>query len=187
MRYNGGQCEWFTQRKQCTQPEAHTCKHALTLSSPSGAMSLLQQLGFELSVSSVCESDEEQFGGHHMLSPADDGFCWNSDKGSPQSMSIYFQQAAIVRSAHITFQGGYVGQDITIKVKRANQQSEWLTLRERIFVDDTNEEQCINIQSSDDSSPITAFQLLFMDSTDMFGRISVYHLRVEGVRAPAPS
>ncbi len=41
----------------------------------------------------------------------DSDTCWNSDQGLPQYVFIDFQKMVQVNSIHLTFQGGFVGQE----------------------------------------------------------------------------
>jgi hypothetical protein len=61
--------------------------------------------------SSVLRRNVRQFGPSHVFDGREDT-CWNSDQGSPQTLELRFPAPVHVAQIVITFQGGFVGQDV---------------------------------------------------------------------------
>lgn len=149
-------------------------------------MSLLDHVGYSLSVSSVLEDDEERFGAGRAVDGSD-STCWTSDgRGTPQSITLHFESPVVVRAVLITFQGGYSGQNIDVHVQLAASAAvsdegasteKWRALSTGVFIDDSNAEETVLVPAQ---GPVTAVKLVFNTSADLFGRVSVYHLRVDG-------
>ena len=101
--------------------------------------------------------------------------CWNSDQGSPQSITLDFLQPAIVEKVDITFQGGFVGQECKVEIGDAldglNHVQTWYD----IF--DINDKQTLSL-----TSPTSAryLRLTFPSSTDFYGRVTIYSMEVYG-------
>lgn len=142
--------------------------------------SVLETSGFELSVSSILLGDEETSGPQHMIDGTDDT-CWSSANGSPQFIEIAFAQPHRVSSLNVTFQGGFTGQDIILYVATDSEATTWTQVNEvGIFLDDSNAEQRLALAAPWENTPISKLKATFRASSDLFGRISVYHLKVEG-------
>ncbi len=91
--------------------------------------------------------------------------CWNSDNGSPQWISMEFDQLENISKLFITFQGGFASNKCHIVGDSHSL---------HIYPNDDNLEQVFEIGMSTKKLKIT-----FVDSTDLFGRIVVYSLKLE--------
>lgn len=84
----------------------------------------------------------------------------------------------------MTFQGGFVGIRCLVNVQ-SSPQSGWETLT-RIYPEDVNRKQVFElfgvVEQVQDG--IQTIKLVFEESSDFFGRITVYDLDIEGARAP---
>jgi hypothetical protein len=143
-------------------------------------MLLLSPPNVKHKVSSVLNRSSE-FAGKHMFS---DDACtmWNSDQGCPQWILINFDRPVIVQEVRFTFQGGFVGQDGTIEIGDSISE---LTVVDSFEPEDVNDEQIFSVASSSTSTLTTgAAQFLrinFKQSTDFYGRTTIYRLAVYGV------
>jgi hypothetical protein len=61
-------------------------------------------------VSSVLNRDVKQYGKTFMFDGEEDT-CWNSDRGSPQSVTVELPSAASVVLLEIRFQGGFASRE----------------------------------------------------------------------------
>lgn len=86
----------------------------------------------------------------------------------------------------ITFQGGFVGKRCSILVdlpfsdedSKPPESSTSLTHLCSVYPEDVNRKQMFELARS--SSPITQLRVVFEESSDFFGRITIYDLQVEG-------
>lgn len=88
-----------------------------------------------------------------------------------------------VAKISITFQGGFVGTRCAVYVlphiTEEGDIQEW-QLFTHIFPEDVNRRQEFVISSQDDEQTVDQMKLLFEESSDFFGRITIYDLGVEG-------
>lgn len=124
-------------------------------------------------VSSVLNKDIKQYGKSFMFDGKEDT-CWNSDQGLPQCVQIEFPKPMIPKSVELKFQGGFVGQTCCIE-SFCNTHWEEVT---RIYPQDINSLQHFVIDSH---VPVKKMKLVFLTSSDFYGRVTVYHLDVKGV------
>eukprot|EP01133_Synstelium_polycarpum_P018146 gene18146-21698_t len=110
--------------------------------------------------------------------------CWNSHQGSPQSCSIQFIDTATgqetpvdVSELHICFQGGFVGKDCELLAMQGD--SKEFTFVSMFYPEDINTVQIFPVAQCTQAKQI---KLLFKQSTDFFGRITIYKLDVQGTR-----
>ena len=94
---------------------------------------------------------------------------------------MVFPRPVILRHLSITFQGGFVGTRCLIQVPSPTS-GEWEVVA-RIFPEDNNRPQ--NFSLTPDSpnfldSGVEKLKLAFEESSDFFGRITIYDLRLEG-------
>ncbi|GLE05736.1 hypothetical protein PINS_up014784 [Pythium insidiosum] len=128
-------------------------------------------------VSSVLDRNKTLYGGDHMLS-SDATTCWNSAQGSPQQVQLQFQRLVHVRQLQLMFQGGFVGQDVELRVRR---QDVWTVVSDiDIDPEDSNAMQSFDCGQLDD---VDALRLTFKRSTDFYGRVIIYRLDVLGQEA----
>lgn len=138
-------------------------------------MNLLEDVrSFECRVSSVLNRNAKEFGKKHLFDGQADT-CYNSDQGTPQWISINFGSAE--RSAsevRIQFQGGFAGKNCWVEVSKSGS-AEDLVERQAFFPEDTNK-----LQSFALVPPVTGklFKFVFGESTDLFGRITIYRFEL---------
>ncbi|KZV67603.1 galactose-binding like protein [Peniophora sp. CONT] len=101
--------------------------------------------------------------------------CWTSQQGSPQYIQMLFPSPVLLRQIAITFQGGFVGTSCTVDT-RASDSGDWAKLT-AVYPEDVNRKQVFDVNSPD---PIQSLKLTFEESSDFFGRITVYDLDVLG-------
>ncbi|XP_074060297.1 nuclear receptor 2C2-associated protein isoform X2 [Macrotis lagotis] len=112
-------------------------------------------------VSSVLNRDVKQFGKKHLFDEQDET-CWNSDQGSHQWVMLEFPQPVRVAQVQIQFQGG--------------RRSECLEKIGDFYPQDNNSLQSFPVPHV----ILDKLKVTFENSTDFFGRIIIYHLRVLG-------
>ncbi|KAF9786766.1 galactose-binding domain-like protein [Thelephora terrestris] len=107
--------------------------------------------------------------------------CWTSQQGLPQTIQLMFPSPVIPRQVSITFQGGFVGTCCSIHVASPTS-NEW-EIAAKIFPEDNNRPQSFTL-TPDSSNLLDAgvgkLKLIFEESSDFFGRITIYDLRLEG-------
>lgn len=110
--------------------------------------------------------------------------CWTSQQGLPQHIQLSFPSPIVPSSISLTFQGGFVGIRCLVNVQ-SSQQSGWETLT-RIYPEDVNRKQVFDLFGVVEQvqNGIQTMKLVFEESSDFFGRITVYDLDIEGARAP---
>ncbi|GMF10073.1 unnamed protein product [Phytophthora lilii] len=110
-----------------------------------------------------------------MLS-ADLSSCWNSAQGSPQQVQVMFHRVVDVAKLAIMFQGGFVGQDVQMHVKRAASTEQWEEVDVDVDPEDSNDLQEFQCPLKQ----VEAIALTFQRSTDFYGRVVIYRLEVRG-------
>jgi len=100
--------------------------------------------------------------------------CWNSDQGSPQFVILEFPEESCVREIHIQFQGGFVGKECCLE---GGPSCNSLTPFFTFYPDDVGSLQIFPITSS---RKLKVLKIVFISSSDLFGRITVYKLDVLG-------
>ena len=148
-------------------------------------------------MSSVLNRDVKQFGKKFMFD-GDEETCWNSDKGSPQSVTLELPSAACVGRLEIRFQGGFTCRE---GILLAGQEAHTLKEIQKFYPSDDNTLQVSYTSSSlapqerknalykflinylksfaiDSRERNRYYRILFNDSTDFYGRTVVYHLQL---------
>eukprot|EP00667_Euglena_gracilis_P025501 EG_transcript_29961 len=133
----------------------------------------------QCAVSSVLNRDTRQFGKAHLFTPDAEG-CWQSQPGSPQSITLTFRGPVRLQELRLTSQGGFCGRHVQLLT--AASMEEPLALLQELHPADTNAEQ----RFSCEAAGVVRLQLLFPDSTDLYGRIVVYRLQVLGEPPSSP-
>ncbi|XP_077989582.1 nuclear receptor 2C2-associated protein-like [Glandiceps talaboti] len=123
-------------------------------------------------VSSVLNRDVKQFGKKYMFDGCEET-CWNSDQGSPQWVLLNFPNPVKIEELQIQFQGGFVGKECCIDGFHGDE----FTRITEFYPEDVNSLQRFPISSS---AMVTKLKIVFNDSTDFFGRITIYKLDVIG-------
>jgi hypothetical protein len=142
------------------------------------------------------------------LTDRDSGTCWTSTAGLPQWIQLSFTEAVQPQILFLTFQGGFVGTRVAVSTAPASNASsksegipesksnnpEW-TLLKYVYPEDVNKRQSFDLKASDSDSSassaqqdtaadtpsgITQIKLVFEQSSDFFGRITIYDLDVHG-------
>lgn len=109
--------------------------------------------------------------------------CWTSRQGPGQFIHLTFQRPAIPKRITIIFQGGFVGTKCRIEVSESSDRPEWQTWT-YIHPEDANRRQAFDLIIHRDKLPregIRSMKLVFEESSDFYGRITIYELRIEGV------
>ncbi|KAJ7610833.1 galactose-binding domain-like protein [Roridomyces roridus] len=102
--------------------------------------------------------------------------CWTSQQGLPQYIQISFQTPVVPETMQLTFQGGFVGTRCAVKVPSP---TGW-NLLAHVFPEDINRRQEFSLQQQASSAGVNALRLEFEESSDFFGRITVYELKLLG-------
>jgi hypothetical protein len=82
----------------------------------------------------------------------------------------------------ITFQGGFVGHRCTVRVP---DKKDWEIVT-TIYPENVNRQQVFDLPQSHPRfiEGISFLKLVFEESSDFFGRITVYDLKLEGTKGP---
>ncbi|NWX14406.1 NR2CA protein, partial [Aegotheles bennettii] len=129
-------------------------------------------------VSSVLNRDVKQFGKKHMFDGSEET-CWNSDQGTCQWVTLDFPHTVKVSQLHIQFQGGFSSRLCTLEGCRAGEE---LVKISDLYPEDAHAMQISFATFQVEETVLDKLKITFEDSTDFFGRIVVYHLRVLGER-----
>ncbi|KAL3866821.1 hypothetical protein ACJMK2_044083 [Sinanodonta woodiana] len=128
----------------------------------------------QVRVSSVLNRDVKQFGKKHLFDGKEDT-CWNSDQGSPQWIEIQFQTSLKLQELHIQFQGGFAGRECSIEGSEVPGR-EMKKIAE-FYPEDVNSLQIFQLPGE---PTVASLKILFLNSTDFFGRITIYKLDIKG-------
>ncbi|KAF9486325.1 hypothetical protein BDN70DRAFT_869810 [Pholiota conissans] len=107
--------------------------------------------------------------------------CWTSQQGLPQFIQLGFENPVVPKRFSITFQGGFVGTRCNLLATTG--EKEWRALC-TVYPEDVNRQQIFDIiptHSEMLSRGVSSLKLVFEDSSDFFGRITVYDLSLEGL------
>ena len=126
---------------------------------------------FEVKVSTVLNRQVREYGKMFMFDGREDT-CWNSDQGSPQWVRLQFDFEVEVNQVEFMFQGGFAGKTCWLE---ASSSSDDLVKVADFYPEDINKLQKFPLPS-----PVKAkaFKVVFADSTDFFGRITVYQMKL---------
>jgi len=130
-------------------------------------MSSLSERKFVCRVSSTLNRDTKQFGKKHLFDDREET-CWNSDQGSPQWVSIEFEEETQMSGFSVQFQGGFAGKECFVETEGSTKILDF-------YPEDTNKLQvfyCKQIMR------VKKVRFAFNSSTDFYGRITVYKLDV---------
>ncbi|EDR15892.1 uncharacterized protein LACBIDRAFT_301317 [Laccaria bicolor S238N-H82] len=109
--------------------------------------------------------------------------CWTSQQGLPQFIQLGFADKPVVpKRLSMTFQGGFVGTRCVVQIPPLDGAKDWQVLTS-IYPEDVNRRQVFDLKPIGAVSlerGVTGLRLLFEESSDFFGRITVYDLKVEG-------
>ena len=129
---------------------------------------LSDQSQFSAKVSSVLNKNVKEFGKKFLFDNHEDT-CWNSDQGTPQFISLTFDSdVKTISELQIQFQGGFVGKSCQLIVN--NDQTSPVSF----YPEDSNKLQTFHV----DFQNVQTLKIVFNDSTDFFGRITIYQLKL---------
>jgi hypothetical protein len=123
----------------------------------------------------VLNRDTRQFGKKHLFDQ-DEETCWNSDQGPSQWVSLEFPQLVHVSQLQIQFQGGFSSRRGRLE---GSQGGDPLRKIVDFYPEDSNSLQTFPVPAAE----VNRLRVTFEDTTDFFGRVVIYHLRVLGERA----
>jgi hypothetical protein len=108
--------------------------------------------------------------------------CDSNIQGHPQYIRLSFKDNVIPKRLTITFQGGFVGLRCAVRLSD-NEDDEAITT---IYPKDANLQQVFDLPQSHPriTEGISLLKLVFEESSDFFGRIIVYDLKIEGIKGP---
>ena len=122
---------------------------------------------FAAKVSSVLNKNVKEFGKKFLFDGREDT-CWNSDQGSPQFVLISFEKPPEkISQLQIQFQGGFVGTQCHVVVNE--------TQTVEFFPEDSNKLQTFSLDNVENCESL---KIVFGASTDFFGRITIYQLKL---------
>lgn len=101
-------------------------------------------------------------------------------QGLPQYIHLAFSERVIPKRISFTFQGGFVGTQCSVYIS-SEVGNGWNCLC-TIYPEDVNRRQSFELGPSVDTTQtgVSAVKLVFEQSSDFFGRITVYDLKLEG-------
>ncbi|GBE77243.1 galactose-binding domain-like protein [Sparassis latifolia] len=120
--------------------------------------------------------------GKKCLTDGDPETCWTSQQGTPQSIQLSFPSPVIPRKIALTFQGGFVGTRCSVQVLPSQiglEKPKWQSYSQ-IFPEDVNRRQNFDLPVELLQNGVESLKLVFEESSDFFGRITVYDLQLEG-------
>ncbi|EIN14361.1 hypothetical protein PUNSTDRAFT_49180 [Punctularia strigosozonata HHB-11173 SS5] len=109
--------------------------------------------------------------------------CWTSREGSSQYIQLTFSSPVRPKRIVLTFQGGFVGKTCIIEaLPSTGTEGDRLLPVARIYPEDVNREQAFELPENIDisGSGVSQIKLTFEESSDFFGRVTVYNLRIQG-------
>lgn len=92
-------------------------------------------------------------------------------QGLPQYIQLTFANPVSPKTLSITFQGGFVGTECELWTPAAEG---WAAVQ-KVYPEDVNREQRFTL-AEEPFCQMTAVRLVFLQSSDFFGRITVYKL-----------
>ncbi|KAH7927263.1 galactose-binding like protein [Leucogyrophana mollusca] len=108
--------------------------------------------------------------------------CWTSQQGLPQYIQLTFLAPVIPKRIAMTFQGGFVGTKCSVFVSSAPDSPQWSVLSQ-LYPEDVNRRQTFELPPESNTlleSGVHCLKLVFEQSSDFFGRVTLYELKVEG-------
>ena len=104
-------------------------------------------------------------------------------QGLPQYIQLGFSGRVIPKRLEITFQGGFVGRTCALYTLKQEATKDWQKVAV-IYPEDVNRAQLFDLVPMAPEfleGGVKALKLVFEESTDFFGRITVYGLKLDGV------
>ncbi|XP_075169419.1 nuclear receptor 2C2-associated protein [Haematobia irritans] len=129
---------------------------------------------FKCSVSSVLNKDTKQ-NGKQFLYDGQFDTAWSSNEGSPQYISIEFEEPQSISSFSLQFQGGFASKEGRIEIQ-SEDAIDNAGYEQPFFADDINAVQLFPLKEP--QFHVKRVKFVFNTSTDFFGRIIVYSLKI---------
>ncbi|EAU92326.1 hypothetical protein CC1G_00545 [Coprinopsis cinerea okayama7 len=144
-----------------------------------GLVSLIDS-GTILKVSSTLDKST---GKKHLVDGSQET-CWTSQQGLPQFVQINFTEKTVLpKRISLTFQGGFVGTSCKVLAvsSTSNDPKNWQPFT-AIYPENVNRQQTFDLSYDAETweKGITSLKLVFEESSDFFGRITIYDLKLEG-------
>jgi len=133
---------------------------------PSG-ITCLQGRKYVCRVSSTLNRDTKQFGKKYLFDGCEET-CWNSDQGSPQWVSLEFEEGTQMSCFSLQFQGGFAGKECFVETEGTAKILDF-------YPEDGNKVQWFYFK---DVVRVKKVRFAFNSSTDFYGRITIYKLDV---------
>ncbi|KII93288.1 hypothetical protein PLICRDRAFT_694498 [Plicaturopsis crispa FD-325 SS-3] len=111
--------------------------------------------------------------------------CWTSQQGTPQYIQLQFPHRVLPTSLSITFQGGFVGTRCSVTAISSSESpgaANWVPLTS-IYPEDVNRRQSFDLDTealSEAGEGVQGLKIVFEESSDFFGRITVYDIKIFG-------
>ncbi|RKP15344.1 nuclear receptor 2C2-associated protein-like protein [Piptocephalis cylindrospora] len=137
-------------------------------------ISLLNPETTKIRTSPVLNRDTGSFGKQHLLD-GDDTTCWNSEQGTPQWIALELEKPAKVHSLSLQFQGGFVGTPLQILGWAPGEEYEEVGT---VHPQDVNSMQTWVLPLP--RPTIRRMKLVFPESTDFYGRVTIYQFDLKG-------
>lgn len=99
-----------------------------------------------------------------------------SMQGTPQWIAIEFVEPQTVKSFSFQFQGGFAAKVAKIQINKSEQIENDSVYEEPVYADDVNAVQ--NFVLKREQTNVKRIKFLIESSTDFFGRIIVYNLKI---------
>lgn len=101
-----------------------------------------------------------------------DETCWNSDQGLLQFIIFEFKHPVVVEEVHVKFQGGFTGKTCILQAGNSIEDLRDLCT---FYPEDISSKQIFRIQND---STCTLYKMVLKNSSDFFGRITIYSLQL---------
>lgn len=104
--------------------------------------------------------------------------CWTSQQGLPQYIQFKFARPVLPKQLSLSFQGGFVGTRCLVKIREPDDPvwKPWTS----VYPEDINRRQDFDLTAELPAAGVEFLQLLFEESSDFFGRITVYDVSLKG-------
>ena len=103
-------------------------------------------------------------------------------QGLPQFIQLDFPNRIIPKRLSIVFQGGFVGTRCAVCIPKTDSNTAWDFLS-HIYPEDVNRRQIFDLVPTQPElleGGVSSVKIVFEESSDFFGRITVYDLKLEG-------
>ena len=100
----------------------------------------------------------------------------------PQYIQLDFPNRVIPKRLSIVFQGGFVGRRCAVCISGTDSKTAWHVLS-HIYPEDVNRRQTFDLVPTQPElleGGVSSVRLVFEESSDFFGRITVYDLKLKG-------